>query len=103
VAYAANDADLRKDFEGKVVEVVAQCVPDGKAHPAGAGFRLARWGTTVGGDVIPVFGPAVEIDEPLRIPTMTWVRVTGTVTYPKLNGRRQAVIKATSVVETAAE
>jgi uncharacterized membrane protein YcgQ (UPF0703/DUF1980 family) len=42
----------------------------------------------------------IESDEMPRVSDMTWLKVTGTATFPLRNGKRTPVIRAVSVEKT---
>ena len=95
--YAAQDNALRKDFEGKKIQLVGQLMPDTSNNANGLRFKAVRmFMTCCAADARPV-ATLVESDAKQTLPEMTWVKITGTSTFPIENGRRIAVIKATSV------
>ena len=95
--YAAQDNALRKDFEGKAVELIGQLMPDTTNNPNGNRFKAVRmFMTCCAADARPV-AALVEGDAPTKLPEMTWVKITGTATFPVENGRRIAVLKAEKV------
>jgi uncharacterized repeat protein (TIGR03943 family) len=96
--YAAQDTTLRGDFEGKTVELIGQLMPD-KTTEGGAGnrFKAVRmFMTCCAADARPV-ATLVEADPMPDFPEMTWIKITGTATFPTENGRRTAVLKATKI------
>ena len=97
--YAAQDATLRKDFEGKTVVLIAQLMPDSSNNPNGNRFKAVRmFMTCCAADARPV-ATLVEGEKPQTLPEMTWVKIIGTASFPVENGRRTSVIQATSVVK----
>jgi len=95
--YAAQDNALRKDFEGKPVELIGQLMPDTTNNPNGTRFKAVRmFMTCCAADARPV-AALVEGQSAPKLPEMTWVKVTGTATFPIENGRRIAVLKADKV------
>ena len=99
--YAAQDNALRKDFENKAVVLVAQLMPDTANNASGKRFKAVRmFMTCCAADARPV-ATLVESDTPPGLPEMTWVKVTGTATFPIENGRRIAVLKAERVEKSA--
>ena len=97
--YAAQDAALRKDFDGKTVELIGQMMPDASA-PGGMRFKAVRMlMTCCAADARPV-ATVVEAKSETKIPEMTWIKVIGKATFPVENGRRTAVLKADSVEKT---
>ena len=99
--YAAQDNALRKDFENKAVVLVAQLMPDTANNASGKRFKAVRmFMTCCAADARPV-ATLVESDTPPGLPEMTWIKVTGTATFPIENGRRIAVLKAERVEKSA--
>jgi uncharacterized repeat protein (TIGR03943 family) len=95
--YAAQDNALRKDFEGKPVELIGQLMPDTANNPNGTRFKAVRmFMTCCAADARPV-AALVEGDTAPKLPEMSWIKVTGTATFPIENGRRIAVLKADKV------
>ena len=99
--YAAQDNALRKDFENKAVVLIAQLMPDATNNSSGKRFKAVRmFMTCCAADARPV-ATLVESDTPPGLPEMTWIKVTGTATFPIENGRRIAVLKADRVEKSA--
>jgi uncharacterized repeat protein (TIGR03943 family) len=99
--YAAQDNALRKDFEGKTVQLIGQLMPDQTNNPTGNRFKAVRmFMTCCAADARPV-ATLVESEKPPGMEEMTWIKITGTATFPIENGKRQAVLKA-DVIEKAA-
>lgn len=99
--YAVQDSQLRKDFEGRTVQLIAQMMPQ-KAAPGGAEnrFKAVRmFMTCCAADARPV-ATLVETSPLPELPEMTWVRIVGKATFPVENGKRAALIQATSVEQT---
>jgi len=95
--YAAQDNALRKDFEGKPVELVGQLMPDATNNASGKRFKAVRmFMTCCAADARPV-AVLAESDAKTTLPEMTWIKITGTATFPVENGRRIAVLKADKV------
>lgn len=98
--YAAQEVDLRGDFEGQTVSVIGQLMPEKTNNPAGNRFKLVRmFMTCCAADARPV-GVTVEPEEMPAIPEMTWVRVVARVEFPVVGGRETALLKATEVTKT---
>ena len=95
--YAAQDTTLRGDFEGKTVELVGQLMPDKSAGAGGQRFKAVRmFMTCCAADARPV-ATLVEVEKLPEFPEMTWIKITGTATFPTENGRRTAVLKAEKI------
>jgi uncharacterized repeat protein (TIGR03943 family) len=100
--YAAQDSALRKDFEGRTVELVGQLMPDKTSREGGGKrFKAVRmFMTCCAADARPV-ATLVEAETLPELPEMTWVKIVGTSTFPLEKGRRTAVLKADRVEKTA--
>jgi uncharacterized repeat protein (TIGR03943 family) len=95
--YAAQDNALRKDFEGKPVELIGQLMPDATNNADGKRFKAVRmFMTCCAADARPV-AVLAESDKKTDLPEMTWIKITGTATFPVENGRRIAILKADKV------
>lgn len=95
--YAAQDNALRKDFEGKPVELIGQLMPDTTNNPTGKRFKAVRmFMTCCAADARPV-AVLAECEVKPGVPEMSWIKITGTATFPVENGRRIAVLKADKV------
>ena len=99
--YAAQDNALRADFENKPVELVGQLMPDAANNATGKRFKAVRmFMTCCAADARPV-ATLVECDKLPDLPEMTWIKVTGTATFPIENGRRIAVLKAEKIEKSS--
>jgi uncharacterized repeat protein (TIGR03943 family) len=95
--YAAQDNALRKDFENKPVELIGQLMPDTSNNANGKRFKAVRmFMTCCAADARPV-ATLVESQQKPEMPEMSWIKVTGTATFPIENGRRIALLKAERV------
>ena len=98
--YAAQDNVLRQDFEGKNVELVGQFMPDTSNNAGGNRFKAVRmFMVCCAADSRPV-ATLVEADKLPDFPEMTWVKITGTPSFPIEKGRRISVLKAAKVEKT---
>jgi uncharacterized repeat protein (TIGR03943 family) len=98
--YAAQDNVLRRDFEGKKVQLIGQLMPDKTSAKQGKRFKAVRmFMTCCAADARPV-AALVETEALPDFPEMTWVKVTGTATFPVENGRRTSVLQAEKVEKT---
>jgi uncharacterized repeat protein (TIGR03943 family) len=98
--YAAQDTVLRKDFEGKRVELIGQIMPDKTSAEQSKRFKAVRmFMTCCAADARPI-ATLVETDKLPDFPEMTWIKVTGTPTFPTENGRRVSVLKAEKIEKT---
>ena len=99
--YAAQDNVLRKDFEGKRVQLIGQLMPDKTSAAQGAvRFKAVRmFMYCCAADSRPV-ATLVEADKMPDLPEMTWIKIIGTPSFPVENGRRVSVLKAEKVEKT---
>lgn len=98
--YAAQDNVLRKDFEGKRVQLIGQLMPDKTSSAQGARFKAVRmFMYCCAADSRPV-ATLVEADKMPDLPEMTWIKIIGTPSFPVENGRRVSVLKAEKVEKT---
>jgi uncharacterized repeat protein (TIGR03943 family) len=98
--YSVQDSQLRKDFEGRTVQLIAQIMPDKTSADSTNRFKAVRmFMSCCAADARPV-ATLVESKTLPEFPEMTWVKVVGTATFPIENGKRTAVIQAVSVEET---
>ena len=95
--YAAEEPTIRADFEGKEVEIIGQFMPARENSTQKDRFNLVRmFIICCAADARPV-AIAVETDEPHGIPEMSWIKVTGTASFPIESGRRVPLLVANSV------
>jgi len=98
--YAAQDTVLRKDFEGKRVELIGQLMPDKTSAEQSKRFKAVRmFMTCCAADARPI-ATLVEADKLPEFAEMTWIKITGTPSFPMENGRRVSVLKAERVEKT---
>ena len=76
-------------------------MPDTANNAGGKRFKAVRmFMTCCAADARPV-ATLVECETLPNLPEMTWVKVTGTATFPIENGRRIAVLKAERVEKSS--
>jgi len=98
--YAAQDNTLRADFENKTVQLIGQLMPDASNNATGSRFKAVRmFMTCCAADARPV-ATLVETKTKPEMAEMSWVKITGTSTFPIENGRRIAVLQAEKVEAT---
>ncbi len=98
--YAAQDNVLRKDFENKPVQLIGQFMPDKTSANQTNRFKAVRmFMYCCAADSRPI-AALVEVEKMPDLPEMTWVKITGTATFPLENGRRISVLKAEKVEKT---
>jgi uncharacterized membrane protein YcgQ (UPF0703/DUF1980 family) len=75
-------------------------MPDPAASAGGPRFKAVRmFMTCCAADARPI-AALVETAELPNLPDMTWIKITGTSTFPIENGRRISVLKADKVEKT---
>jgi uncharacterized repeat protein (TIGR03943 family) len=95
--YAAEEPTMRADFEGKEVEVIGQLMPAREDDTQKDRFNLVRmFIICCAADAQPV-AIAVQMDKPHGVAEMSWIRVTGTASFPIESGRRVPLLVANSV------
>jgi len=99
--YAAQDSVLRKDFEGRKVQLIGQMMPDQTTPENGSKrFKAVRmFMTCCAADARPV-ATLVQVKDLPDLPEMSWIKVIGTSTFPVEKGRRTAVLEAERVEKT---
>jgi uncharacterized membrane protein YcgQ (UPF0703/DUF1980 family) len=98
--YSVQDSQLRKDFEGRTIQLIAQIMPDKTSENQTSRFKAVRmFMSCCAADARPV-ATLVEAKTLPDFAEMTWVKVIGTATFPVEKGKRTAVIQAISVEET---
>ncbi|MEQ1862418.1 MAG: TIGR03943 family protein [Chthoniobacteraceae bacterium] len=98
--YAAQDNVLRKDFEGKPVQLIGQFMPDKTSANQTNRFKAVRmFMYCCAADSRPV-ATLVEMEKMPDFPEMTWLKISGTAEFPLENGRRISVLKAEKVEKT---
>lgn len=96
--YAAGEPTMREDFENKAVEITGQFLPARTGNASGDRFNLVRmFVMCCAADARPV---AVAVQGNKSFPEMTWLKVTGRVTFPVEAGRRSTLIIADTIEET---
>jgi uncharacterized membrane protein YcgQ (UPF0703/DUF1980 family) len=75
-------------------------MPDASDNASGHRFKAVRmFMTCCAADARPV-AALVEAEKKPEMAEMTWVKITGTATFPIENGRRIAVLKSKKVEAT---
>jgi uncharacterized repeat protein (TIGR03943 family) len=98
--YSVQDSQLRKDFEGRTIQLIAQIMPDKTSENQTNRFKAVRmFMSCCAADARPV-ATLVEAKTLPDFAEMTWVKVIGTATFPIEKGKRTAVVQAISVEET---
>jgi uncharacterized repeat protein (TIGR03943 family) len=95
--YAAEEPTMRADFEGKEVEVIGQFMPASENNTQKDRFNLVRmFIICCAADARPI-AISVQTDQPHGIAEMSWIKVTGTASFPLEGGRRVPLLVAKNV------
>ena len=98
--YAASDAAMREDFNGRMVEVIGQLMPARTSNPGDNRFQLVRlFVMCCAADARPA-GITIETNVPVDLSDNSWVKVIGRATFPVENGRHIAVLHADRIIKT---
>lgn len=101
--FAAEETDLRGDFEGQEVEVIGQFFPAETNNPRGDRFRLMRmFMICCAADAQPISVLVEAPGWPQDINEMQWIRVVGKAEFPVAGGRRITIIRAEEIEATQA-
>jgi uncharacterized repeat protein (TIGR03943 family) len=95
--YAAEEPTMRADFEGKEVEVIGQFMPVPEGDAQSDRFTLVRmFIICCAADARPV-AITVQTGATHNVPEMSWIKVTGTASFPMESGGRIPLVVASSV------
>ncbi len=98
--YAAQEPTMLPDFENKKIEMVGQLMPAKENNPNGDRINLVRmFMVCCAADARPA-AVTVQPAHPVDLPEMTWVKVSGTATFPLVDGNRIPLVEATDVEKT---
>ncbi len=98
--YAASDAAMREDFNGRMVEVIGQLMPARTSNPGDNRIHLVRlFVMCCAADARPA-GITIETNVPVDLSDNSWVKVIGRATFPVENGRHIAVLHADRIIKT---
>lgn len=98
--YAAEEPSMRKDFEGREVELVGQYMPAKDNNPNGNRFKLVRmFMMCCAADAQPL-AVLIQPDAMEKFSPMTWVKVTGRSVFPTEGGARIAIVENAHVEQT---
>jgi uncharacterized repeat protein (TIGR03943 family) len=91
--YAAQLPEMRSQLENKPVEVIGQLMPAKENNPKGDRYDVIRMVMTCcAADARPM-ALAVQPSAKPAVREMTWVKVSGTATFPVIGGQRVPVIQ----------
>ena len=98
--YAAQDTSLRPALEGKTIQVIGQIMPESSNNANGRRFKVVRmFMVCCAADARPI-AVIAEADKVPEIPEMSWIKVTGQISFPYEGGQPLAVLKANQVTPT---
>jgi uncharacterized repeat protein (TIGR03943 family) len=95
--YGESEESLRKEFAGKTIEVVGQFLPGAKPNE----FKIVRMLIVCcAADARPIAVP-VQVEDPVSIADMSWVKVIGTAEFVENGGPKAKVtFKAVKIEPT---
>ena len=100
--FAAQDAMMRGDFEGKTVSLTGQSLPAKSRSAHGGRFKCVRLlMACCAADARPI-SVLIESDPLPGFPDMTWVEIVGEATFPIEGGKRIPVLRAQNHTLSAA-
>jgi uncharacterized membrane protein YcgQ (UPF0703/DUF1980 family) len=103
IYYTAGDLEVQKVITGQGVETVAQVLPEKVNNENGHRLRVFRMLVQCcAADARPY---SVPVDFGKKAPDfkeMSWIKVTGTMSYKQEGGQTVPVINATKIEETTA-
>ncbi|MDZ4286600.1 MAG: hypothetical protein U0984_01500, partial [Prosthecobacter sp.] len=103
IYYTAGDAEVQKAIAGQTIETVAQVLPEKVNNANGHRLRVFRLLVQCcAADARPYSVPVDFGKKAPEIKDMTWVRVTGKLTYAKEGDQIVPIIQATGLEETTA-
>lgn len=97
--FAAQELQLRPDFENKEIEILGQYLPNRKAEGTCNKFQLVRlFVMCCAADARPI-GVSIQAKNPVAFSEMTWLKIKGKATFPKQGGRVIPLVMANSIEE----
>ena len=91
--YAVQLPEMRSQLENKQVEVIGQLMPAKTNNPKGDRFVIIRMMMSCcAADAQPIALPLEPLEKP-SLSEMTWVKVTGTASFPVVGGKRTPLIQ----------
>jgi uncharacterized membrane protein YcgQ (UPF0703/DUF1980 family) len=98
--YAAQLPEMRPTFENKTVELIGQLMPAKEHNPDGNRYDLVRmFMTCCAADVQPIAIALQPAEKPTQ-PEMTWVKASGTATFPVIDGQRRPLLENVTIEKT---
>ncbi|MBX7211195.1 MAG: hypothetical protein K1X78_23010 [Verrucomicrobiaceae bacterium] len=101
--YTAGDKEVQAVLAGQPVETVAQVLPEKVNNAEGKRLRILRLQIQCcAADARPYSIPVQFEDKAPQFKDMSWVKVTGKMSYKQEGGQMVPVLEAGSIAETAA-
>ena len=102
IYYTAGDKEVQGVLAGQSVETIAQVLPEKLNNPEGKRVRIFRLLIQCcAADARPFSIPVEFEDKAPEFKEMTWVKVTGKMSYKSEGGQTVPVLIATGMAETA--
>jgi len=96
--YASMDANTRKDFDGKRVEMIGQFVSIASQFNPPGTFKLTRmFMVCCAADVQPISVKIVSKENLAKYASMAWLKVVGHVSFPPVGDRPTPMLTAESI------
>lgn len=103
IYYTAGDMEVQRVINGQPVETTAQILPEKVNNASGHRVRIFRMLVQCcAADARPYSVPVDFGKKAPEFKDMTWVKISGTMSYEKDGDQTIPVIKATSIEETPA-
>ena len=103
LVYAAQDASMRGDFNGKRVEMIGQFLPLTGDDAKQGKFKLVRmFMVCCAADAMPVSVVIAKKGPVEDFKSMGWVKVVGTVKFETIRGRLSPMVAASAVTPSPA-
>lgn len=103
IYYTAGDKEVQTVLNGQPVETVAQVLPEKVNNPKGTRLRIFRMLIQCcAADARPYSIPAEFGKKAPEFKDMTWVKVTGKMSYKEEGGQTVPILEAQTIEETTA-
>lgn len=103
IYYTAGDKEVQTVLNGQPVETVAQVLPEKVNNPKGTRLRIFRMLIQCcAADARPYSIPAEFGKKAPEFKDMTWVKVTGKMSYQEEGGQTVPILEAQTIEETTA-
>jgi len=102
IYYTAGDKEVQSVLSGQIVETIAQVLPEKVNNPNGTRVRIFRMLVQCcAADARPYSIPVDFGKEPPKFKDMSWVKVTGKMTFKQEGTQTVPVLEAVTMVESS--